>query len=93
MAPFSLAQLTSCGLNPAAFQIVVAKGVNAPIAAYAKVCRTFIRVDTPGFTTADMTKLDYRCRRRPMFPFEPECEWAAAQTETRTHAAVPWGTS
>jgi microcystin degradation protein MlrC len=86
MAPFSLAQLTSCGLNPAAFQIIVAKGVNAPIAAYAKVCRAFFRVDTPGYTGADMTKLDYRCRRRPMFPFEPECEWAAARD---TKASCP----
>lgn len=76
MAPFSLAQLTSCGLDPASFQIVVAKGVNAPIAAYKSACRTFIRVDTPGYTAADMTKLDYQRRRRPMFPFEPHAEWS-----------------
>jgi microcystin degradation protein MlrC len=78
MVPFSLAQLTSCGLDPGKFRIIVAKGVNAPIAAYSKVCRTFIRVDTPGPTTADMTRLNYSRRRRPMFPFERDFQWSAA---------------
>jgi microcystin degradation protein MlrC len=77
MVPFSLAQLISCGIDPAKFRLIVAKGVNAPIAAYSKVCRTFLRVDTPGPTTADMTKLSYRLRRRPMYPFESDCEWRA----------------
>jgi microcystin degradation protein MlrC len=75
MVPFSLGQLASCGIDPAAYRIVVAKGVNAPIAAYSKVCRSFIRADTPGVTAADMTRLSYKYRRRPMFPFEPDCSW------------------
>ncbi|MEX2170932.1 MAG: M81 family metallopeptidase [Pirellulales bacterium] len=78
MVPFSLGQLTSCGIDPAAYRVLVAKGVNAPIAAYIKVCRTFIRVDTPGVTAADMTQLSYQHRRRPMFPFEPEGNWLAS---------------
>jgi microcystin degradation protein MlrC len=68
--PFSLRQLTSCGLDVSRFRIVVAKGVNAPLAAYGPVCRTFIRVDTPGVTTARMTRLPFVHRRRPLFPFE-----------------------
>jgi microcystin degradation protein MlrC len=68
--PFSLNQLTCCGLRPEEFQVLVAKGVNAPIAAYREVCKSFIRVNTPGVTTADMTLLPHRHRRRPMFPFE-----------------------
>jgi len=71
MAPFSLRQLTSLGIDPGKFRLIVAKGVHAPVAAYAPACRHFLRVDTPGVTTADMTRLDYVCRRRPMFPFEP----------------------
>lgn len=71
MPPFSLVQLTSCGLDPARFQILVAKGVNAPVAAYREVCDRMIRVNTPGVTTADMLSLEYRHRRRPLFPFEP----------------------
>jgi microcystin degradation protein MlrC len=68
--PFSLNQLISCGIEPRKFSILVAKGVNAPIAAYSPVCHTFIRVDTPGVTTAMMTRLPFKHRRRPLFPFE-----------------------
>ncbi|HRQ89324.1 MAG TPA: MlrC C-terminal domain-containing protein, partial [Bacteroidia bacterium] len=71
MAPFSLAQLTSCGVDPAEFDLIVAKGVIAPMAAYAPVAKGgFLHVDTPGATRADMTRLEHRHRRRPMFPFE-----------------------
>ena len=75
MVPFSLRQLTSCGLVPASYRILVAKGVNAPIAAYQEICRSFIRADTPGSTRADMTQLAYRRRRRPMYPFDPATVW------------------
>jgi len=68
--PFSLNQLLSCGVKPQTFQVLVAKGVNAPIAAYRPVSRHILRVNTPGVTTADMTLLPFRHRRRPMFPFE-----------------------
>jgi microcystin degradation protein MlrC len=70
MPPFSLQQLVSCNLAPASFNILVAKGVNAPVAAYAPICKHLIRVNTPGCTTADMTTLDFQQRRRPLFPFE-----------------------
>ena len=68
--PFSLNQLLSCGVEPERFQVIVAKGVNAPIAAYRPVCRHILRVNTPGVTTANMTLLPHRYRRKPMFPFE-----------------------
>ncbi len=70
MAPFSLAQLTAFDLEPGAFRFLVAKGVIAPLAAYREVCRTFLHVNTPGVTCADMKQLKYRHRRRPMYPFE-----------------------
>jgi len=76
MVPFSLQQLVSCGLDPAGFRILVAKGVNAPLAAYREVCPHFIRVNTPGSTCADMTQLPFRNRRRPLFPFEAEAIWS-----------------
>jgi microcystin degradation protein MlrC len=73
--PFSLVQLTSCDLEPTAFQIIVAKGVNAPVAAYAPVCLSLIRVNSPGCTTADMKQLTFEHRRKPMFPFENPVEY------------------
>ena len=69
-APVSLQQLHCCGLNPASFQILVAKGVVSPVAAYREVCPTLIRVNTPGATSADMSSFDYQHRRKPLFPFE-----------------------
>ena len=75
MAPFSLEQLYSCGLNPEDFDVLVAKGVNSPLAAYQEVCSHFIRVDTPGVTSANLDYFDYQFRRRPMYPFEKDFDW------------------
>ena len=69
--PFSLGQLTSCDIEPADYQILVAKGVQAPLAAYSPVCPSLIRVNTPGVTSADIGQFQYQYRRRPLFPFEP----------------------
>jgi len=70
MPPFSLQQLLSCGVKPADYQVLVAKGVNAPLAAYREACPNFLRVDTPGVTTANLDRLEFHHRRRPLFPFE-----------------------
>ncbi|QDT29496.1 hypothetical protein Enr10x_48510 [Gimesia panareensis] len=68
--PFSLGQLTSCNIEPGDYQILIAKGVQAPLAAYRPVCPNLIRVNTPGSTSADMEQFDYQYRRKPLFPFE-----------------------
>lgn len=75
MVPFSLSQLTTFGLDPARYHVLVAKGVNAPVAAYAPVCKHLIRVDTPGATSADLGRLTFHHRRKPMFPFERDTAW------------------
>ena len=75
MPPFSLQQLISCDIDPGAFHLLVAKGVNAPVAAYAPICTHLIRVNTAGCTTADMESLDFQYRREPMFPFERDTAW------------------
>jgi microcystin degradation protein MlrC len=75
VAPFSLVQLTSCGLDPSSFKLLVAKGVNAPLAAYQSVCAHAIRVDTPGVTAADPRRFTFHQRRRPMFPFEDDAQY------------------
>jgi microcystin degradation protein MlrC len=72
--PFSLQQLLSFGIDPSLFDAIVAKGVNAPIAAYAPVCPTIIQVNTPGVTQADMTIFTFNNRRKPIFPFENDIE-------------------
>ena len=72
IAPYSLVQLTAFNIDPTSFNAIVAKGVNAPIAAYAEVCKNFIQMNTPGVTQADVTQLNYKKRRVPLFPFENE---------------------
>lgn len=69
-APFSLGQVSHAGLDPASFRILAAKGVHAPVAAYAEVCKSFVRANTPGPTSADLSRFVYRHRRRPLFPLE-----------------------
>ncbi|MCA9032215.1 MAG: M81 family metallopeptidase [Planctomycetaceae bacterium] len=76
MVPFSLQQLYSCGVDPRQFRLLVAKGVNAPIAAYRDVCEQFIRVNTLGSTCADMSRLTYEHRRRPLFPLEQDAVYS-----------------
>ncbi|SVC93581.1 uncharacterized protein METZ01_LOCUS346435, partial [marine metagenome] len=68
--PVSLGIVTSVGVEPADFQILVAKGVHAPVAAFEPVCAALIRVNTGGVTAADMRTFEYEHRRRPMYPFE-----------------------
>jgi len=68
--PFSLHQLYSCHINPDDYDVIIAKGVIAPLAAYAPVTKSSIQVNTPGVTQADMTMFSHRFRRRPLFPFE-----------------------
>ena len=70
VVPVSLRMMTSCGLDPTEYQVIIAKGVHAPVAAYEPVCDELIRVDTIGSTAADMRGFDYEFRRHPMFPFE-----------------------
>lgn len=66
----SIQPLFACGLNPVDFEVILIKGVHAPVGAYAEVCPTLIRVNTPGVTSAEMSRLSYRHRRKPLFPFE-----------------------
>jgi microcystin degradation protein MlrC len=40
------------------------------VTAAGEVRPSFVRVDTPGVTTADASRLPERRRRRPLFPYE-----------------------
>jgi len=53
----------------------VAKGVVSPRPAYAPIAAEIVLVDTPGVTSADLRRFDYRRRRRPLYPFEPNATY------------------
>ena len=77
VAPLSLQQVLSQQLNPADFAAIILKGVHAPVAAYAPVCSRLIRINTSGVTTADLTELQFKQRRHPLFPWELTTDWQA----------------
>lgn len=70
MGPGSLEQVRSAGITPEHKQIIVAKGVVAPRGAYEPIAAKIILVNTPGATDADLSRWQYKRRRRPLFPFE-----------------------
>jgi microcystin degradation protein MlrC len=85
MMNISLMEYLVFGIDPRAFRVVVAKGVNAPRLAYSAIAADMILVDTPGAGSADLGRLPYRSRRVPMFPFErevpePMVEWCGSRT-------------
>jgi microcystin degradation protein MlrC len=65
--PFSLGQLTCLGIEPRQLRIIVVKGAIAWKAAYMPIAGSVIEVDTPGLTTVNVRRLQYR-RIRPMYP-------------------------
>lgn len=71
----SIQQMYSLGIRPEDYRVVVAKGVISPRPAYAPIASEVILVDTPGVTTADLTRFEYRRRRKPLYPFEPEASY------------------
>ena len=75
VAPTSLQQLVSQGVDPSDYAAIVIKGVHAPVAAYGPVCSRLIRVNTPGSTCAELSQLPFQRRRQPMVPFESIDTW------------------
>jgi microcystin degradation protein MlrC len=71
----SIQQMYALGIRPEEYRVVVAKGVISPRPAYAPIASEIILVDTPGVTTADLSRFAYRRRRRPLYPFEPEASY------------------
>jgi microcystin degradation protein MlrC len=69
-----------CGIRLHDLDIVVAKGVNGPLVAFDGELSSFIKVNTPGATCADLTKFDYQHRRVPLYPLERDfpVDWSKA---------------
>jgi microcystin degradation protein MlrC len=71
----SIEQMYSVGIWPEKKQVIVAKGVNSPLAAYAPIATEIIFVNTPGVTSSDLSSFTYHHRRRPLYPFEEDAEY------------------
>jgi microcystin degradation protein MlrC len=71
----SIEQMYSLGIRPEQKRVIVAKGVQSPRPAYQPIAAEIVLVNTPGVTTADLSFFDYRHRRRPLYPFEPDATY------------------
>ncbi len=69
-------QFYSVGIRPEDYRVVVAKGVVSPRPAFQPIAGEIILVNTPGVTTADLTTFKYGNRRKPLYPFEKEAQYA-----------------
>ena len=68
--PGSLHQLVSLGIYPQRQKILVAKGTQAPRAAYEPVSARIIEVDSGGTTAVNPARFTYKRVRRPLFGLE-----------------------
>jgi len=82
MGNTSRQQLVTVGLDPTAQPIIVAKGVHSPRGAFEPIASEMIWTNSGGCTSADLGTLEYRHRRRPMFPFEPDTTYGPTPGET-----------
>ncbi len=71
----SIEQMYSVGVWPEKKHVIVAKGVNSPLAAYAPIAAEIIFVNTPGVTSSDLSTFTYHHRRRPLYPFEEDATY------------------
>lgn len=69
--------LQKCGVEATDFDIIVAKGVNAPMAAFDGLVVDFVKANTPGTTSADLFSFDYQHLRHPLHPFDAEADFDA----------------
>lgn len=75
MGNMSRQELVSAGIDPLRQPIIVAKGVHSPRGAFEPIASVMIQLNSAGCTSADVTALPYRHRRRPMFPYESDATY------------------
>jgi microcystin degradation protein MlrC len=75
VVPFDDDHLSLLGIDPRASRILVAKGAIAWRAAFGDYAARTIFVRSPGYCPADIARVDYRERPRPLYPLEPEASW------------------
>jgi microcystin degradation protein MlrC len=73
--------LRSCGVDVDSLVAVDLKGAAAVRAGWAGSASRFVDVDTPGPTAADLTRLDLRRVRRPLWPLD-DFEWRPPRPAT-----------
>lgn len=68
--------LEALGIDPRAKKLIVVKEGLNPLVEYADLAARIIMVDTPGFDPQTLRGADYHRIPRPIFPMDPDLEWA-----------------
>jgi microcystin degradation protein MlrC len=68
-------QLKSLGINPTAQKMIVVKAAVRWRGGYERIAKHAIHVDTPGLGSVDLSRLDFRNVRRPIYPLDLETTW------------------
>jgi microcystin degradation protein MlrC len=68
----------SIGLEPREARIVVVKTASGFRSGYADIAKAIYILDTPGFCPPNLRQLTYTRAPRPLYPLEPETEWAGS---------------
>ena len=71
-------QFYSLGYRPEEFDVVVAKGVVSPRPAYQPIASEMISVNTPGATSGDMSRFEFKNVRKSLYPLDPEARYPAS---------------
>lgn len=70
MPPWNLEQLRSVGIAPENAKIIALKSAVAFRAAYEPIAGKIIEVNTPGLSSLDLSRFDYKHIRRPIYPID-----------------------
>ncbi|MFN8592751.1 MAG: M81 family metallopeptidase [Thermomicrobiales bacterium] len=69
-------QLKSVGIDPLRQHIIVVKAAVRWRGGFEPIAKHAIYVDTPGLGSVDLSRFPYQQIRRPIFPLDPETEFA-----------------
>lgn len=70
MPPWNLEQLRSVGIEPKNEKIIVLKSAVAFRAAYEPIAGKIIEVNSPGLSSVDLTKFDFKNIRKNLYPLD-----------------------
>ncbi len=78
--PFDLGVFTHCGIDPRRKRYVLIKSRQHFRAGFEPIARHIVMCDGDGVTSSDLRLFDYRNRRKPLYPFEPDLVLDPAST-------------
>ncbi|MCW5747677.1 MAG: M81 family metallopeptidase [Alphaproteobacteria bacterium] len=72
--PFDLGVFTHCGIDPRRKKYVLIKSRQHFRAGFEPIARHIVMCDGDGVTSSDLKLFDYKNRRQPLYPFEPDLQ-------------------